>query len=863
MPRCPACAGDIREPAALRCPYCGAALAETLTRTADDGAAGFHIRPIDGARLAPGRILGSRYRVVSFLGHGSGGEVYRAEDLRLGVPVALKLLSADGAHAREGLVRLASEVLLARGIAHPNVCRVYDIGEADGWHYLSMEYVDGETLASLHHRIGRLPDEKALDVARQLCAGLAAAHEHGVLHRDLKPSNIMLDGRGRVRILDFGLAIRSGEREIREIAGTPAYMAPEQLSGEPITERTDMYALGLVLYELFAGRPVFAARTFADRLHAGALATLDVTGRMLDARIVETIRSCLALDPGGRPSSALSVAAALPLGDSIAAALAEGRVPPPDMVAAATPDGGLRPAVAWSLLAAAVAVTLAVASRAEVLTVAPSELPKPLEVLAERSRQILAGVGAVSTPLDREYWIDTATGGAGAASLRFVYRQSSQLLVPQNLFHVVTESDPALNAQGMAIVTLDPAGRLRGFSRIPDLPGVEGRPVSMWSDLFGAAGLDLAEFTQVFPADRPLVKHDTVIGWTRGAAAVPSTTVLAAALDGNPVHFEIDPASTLRPARVPITTYRSPLAETALWAVVVVVFATAIVMASRNLRAGEGDLAGARVLAIVMFCGGFLSLILRAHHLPDPLDEVILVLSTSGWSFVWASFSWLAYVSFEPHVRRLWPHTLVSWTRMLSGRVRDSLIGRDVLIGVLTGTIIAAALLLRVEFSDGARPEYLSAPALEALRSSRHFASRILYAALDGLQFSLGAFYMLLLLRLILRRTWIAVLALLVLGAAINGNVSSPWPVIYALSTGALFVTLVLKFGLLAGVVTVMCERLLTRLPITLDPGAWYFGSSMAVVLLVLAAAVCGFTLAQARRPAPSGRAAGFDLRPS
>jgi Protein kinase domain len=862
MPRCPACSGDIREAAALRCPYCGAALAETLTRTADGGPAGVHFRPIDGARLAPGRILGSRYRVVSFLGHGSGGEVYRAEDLRLGVPVALKLLSADGAHAREGLARLASEVLLARGIAHPNVCRVYDIGEADGWHYLSMEYVDGETLASLHHRIGRLPDEKALDVARQLCAGLAAAHEHGVLHRDLKPSNIMLDGRGRVRILDFGLAIRSGDGEIREIAGTPAYMAPEQLSGEPITERTDMYALGLVLYELFAGHPVFAARTFADRRHGGDLATLDVTGRMLDARVVETIKSCLARDPGARPSSALRVAAALPLGDSIAAALAEGRVPPPDMVAAATPDGGLRPAVAWPLLGAAVAVTLVVASRGAVLTVAPSELPKAPEVLADRSRQILAGVGDVSTPADREFWIDTADDGTGAASLRFVYRQSSQLLVPQNLFHVVTESDPALNARGMAIVTLDPEGRLRGFSRIPEASG-ESRPVSVWSDLFGAAGLDLAEFTQVVPADRPLVKHDTVIGWTRGAGAVPSTTVLAAALDGNPVHFEIDPASTLRPARVPITTYRSPLSETALWAVVVVVFATAIVMASRNLRAGEGDLAGARVLAVVMFCGGFLSLILRAHHLPDPLDEVILALSTSGWSFVWASFSWLAYVSFEPHVRRLWPHTLVSWTRLLSGRGRDSLIGRDVLIGVLTGAVIAAALLLRVEFSDGARLAYLSAPALEALRSSRHFASRVLYAALDGLQFSLGAFYMLLLLRLILRRTWIAVPALLVLGATINGNVSSPWPVIYALSTGALFVTIVLRFGLLAGVVAVVCERLLTRLPITLEPAAWYFGSSMAVVLLVLAAGIWGFTLAQARRPAPSGRAAGFDLRPS
>jgi serine/threonine protein kinase len=120
-----------------------------------------------------------------------------------------------------------------------------------------MGLVDGERLESLLRRIGRLPAEKALDMARQICAGLAAAHDRGVLHRDLKPSNIMVDGRGRTRILDFGLAVPSGEWTIGEIAGTPAYMAPEQVVGERATERTDVYALGLVLYELYAGRRLF------------------------------------------------------------------------------------------------------------------------------------------------------------------------------------------------------------------------------------------------------------------------------------------------------------------------------------------------------------------------------------------------------------------------------------------------------------------------------------------------------------------------------------------------------------------------------------------------------------------------------
>jgi serine/threonine-protein kinase len=154
-------------------------------------------------RFLPGRLLASRYRIIALLGKGGMGEVYRADDLTLGQAVALKFLSEDASRDEGLLERFRNEVRIARRVSHPNVCRVYDVGEVDGHTFFTMEYVDGEDLASLLRRIGRLPQDKALDIARQLCAGIAAAHAKGVLHRDLKPGNVMLTKSG-TKLLDFG-----------------------------------------------------------------------------------------------------------------------------------------------------------------------------------------------------------------------------------------------------------------------------------------------------------------------------------------------------------------------------------------------------------------------------------------------------------------------------------------------------------------------------------------------------------------------------------------------------------------------------------------------------------------------------------
>ena len=260
---------------------------------------------IPAGGFTPGTILADRYRVIGLLGRGGMGEVYRADDLKLGQPVALKFLPPKLAQDPVRRERFFAEVRITRQLSHPNICRVYDIGEIDGRHFLSMEFIDGEDLASLLKRIGHLSSEKALDIARQLAAGLAAAHERGVLHRDLKPANIMLDGHGRVRITDFGLAVAvEDESHSAEIAGTPAYMAPEQLQRQPIDGRVDIFAYGVAAYELLTNQKPFPGETpdeiLGKQMERSGLISPSKHNPEIPAAMEKVILKCLERDPNKR-----------------------------------------------------------------------------------------------------------------------------------------------------------------------------------------------------------------------------------------------------------------------------------------------------------------------------------------------------------------------------------------------------------------------------------------------------------------------------------------------------------------------------------------------------------------------------------
>jgi len=528
-------------------------------------------------------VLADRYRIVALVGRGGMGEVYRAEDLRLGQPVALKFLPADVAQNADQLARFHQEVRVARQVSHPNVCRVYDIAEAESGDggkarlcFLSMEYVDGEDLASLLRRIGRLPADKALELARQLCAGLSAAHDRGVLHRDLKPANVLIDGRGRVRIADFGLAGLAEEQRDRDvIAGTPGYMAPEQYAGLGTSTRTDVYALGLVLYEMFTGKAAFSAidaERFARSSDSSPVTSPSTLIPDIDPAVERVIVRCLERDPGRRPSSAIAVAAALPGGDPLAAALAAGETPSPEMVAAAGDERSLSPRVGLACLAAVAVGLIAfvwMSQRTTLLSLVTME--KGPEALADRARTIVSSVGYTEKPADFAYgygldddylqfisdhdrsvnrW-ETVRIGQPAA-VWFWYRESPRHLRPLAFgagLRQVTPDDPPQTGPGMVSIVIDPAGRLTRFKAITqpvvseavEAAGAHSRAEPDWRTLFALAQLPIERFTATPSQWAPPVYADVRAAWDGVYPEQPNVKIRveAAAVAGKPVYFEI------------------------------------------------------------------------------------------------------------------------------------------------------------------------------------------------------------------------------------------------------------------------------------------------------------------------------------
>jgi Protein kinase domain len=901
MSNCPTCATEL--PAESRfCLACGTALDASLSATLlqiegqapAPGRTSKPARPatpdsprflssdesLDQANFVPGAVLAGRYRIVGLLGRGGMGEVYRADDLKLALPVAIKLLPERLAGDGAALARFHREVRIARQVSHPNVCRVFDIGEAEGLHFLSMEYIDGEDLASLLRRIGRLPEDKALEIARQLCAGLAAAHDNGVLHRDLKPANVMIDGRGRARIMDFGLAVLGDQFNGELFAGTPAYMAPEQLAGKEVTPQSDIYALGLVLYEIFTGKRAFDDSNLAELLRKREQAKPLVPSslvREIDPLTERVIMRCLEKDARSRPASALQVAASLPGGDPLQAALAAGETPSPEMVAAAQETGALRPAAAVACLAAfliGLAMIVFLSDKVKLHRYVPFD--KSADVLADRADTIIKRFGYTDAAKDRVYGFSRNSGylqyvidhdnsaarwqmlAAGRPwGIVYWYRQSPQRLRPSN-YWTVTFSDPPVAESGMINVMLDTNGRLVDFFSFP--PVIDAAPAASfdWAALFAAAELDMADFKPAESQWAPPVAYDQRAAWEGVFPEQPQIPlrIEAAAYRGKPVYFEMIGPWT-RPARLGggELSARDRILQFLILTIIIGCGIGGGLLARRNLQLGRGDRRGASRMALYILVVSVLGWVFAANHPPisSPINGIAPMawVTPIVWSLYTVSFLWLFYIALEPYLRQRWPHRIVSWSRLLVGRLRDPLVGRDLLIGSLFGLAIVLT-----DYASFLVPKWMGlAPIVprsinsDTLLSLHHLFGQFCQMQVESLVTGFGTMILILLCYLGVRREWLAVAAVWLLLVSVRVLGEGAFSFESMLSIGmqlALFIVVLMRYGLLAGIVA----QFFTwwwHFPMTMDFSAWYAGSGQFAILIAMGLAVYGFYTCLAR----------------
>ena len=329
-------------------------------------------------------------------------------------------------------------------------------------------------------------------------------------------------------------------------------------------------------------------------------------------------------------------------------------------------------------------------------------------------------------------------------------------------------------------------------------------------------------------------------------------------MHGTPVYFEVRGKSkSIDSPRSALSTGRGPAAEAFVVFMTVLLSGVAALMARGNLRREASDRAGARKLGAFVLAGSLVSSVSQAHHASVATDEILLVMSLAGRALLLACLVWLIYLALEPGVRRLWPHTLITWTRVISGRVRDPLVGRDVLVGVALGVTLIGA---RVALTGEPALNGSLFPALDSLRSARHVLAAFALLAVQAPEYAFVALFSVLIVRAVVRHTVVAA----ILGAALVSIttvdlVQDSWVLVLSTLLGGLaLVTVVLRVGLLALTVTLLVQMLLARLPITLDTTAWYYESSLLTLLVIsgLAAYGCLVLVQAAPRRSPANKLA-------
>lgn len=822
-----------------------------------------------------GTMIGGRYRLVSPLGRGGMGIVYRAEDTELGQTIALKFLGAKLQDRPDAIEFVRREVRTARQITHPNVVRIFDIGQAEGETFISMEFVAGEDLESLVRRVGPLPGPKVLQIAQQLAGGLAAAHEAGILHRDLKPANVMIDGAGNVRVLDFGIASPvDDEAALRKLSGTPGFMAPELIAGEKPSRQSDLFAWGIVIYFAAMGRLPKAGDLSREEEAEQLLVTAGVP-----SEVAGCIRSCLQADPARRPRSAQELVAALAGGEALGRAVKAGQMPSPELVAAAT-SWQPSTAIVDALLAAGcllLLLILLVADR-DTLFLTRCGLVKSPEVLQDTAEQVLTSLGysAPVGPVLTGVTLDTdclqyvrdhqdipnrwqKVAGGEIPAVAFWYRQGDPRLPPPGLlgesgFAQIRDVQP-----GTATVRLDGRGKLLSLQLVDGDSGEQ--PVAdapNWEQLFELAGLNWADFREAPDSLSPPLFADAVHTWEGAFVGVESerVRVTVASLRNKVVFFEADQPWELGRLSGAVATKqisRFLALRTALW---LVVTSVAAMLAWRHVRPGHVDWLGTwRVAAGVLALGGVNWLVGSRHSF------VVAEELTSAFEWLQAivfcgAIAGVGYLAVEPAARRWWPWSIITVRRLLDGRVLEQGIWADVLLGVVVGL---SCLLLRQLGTLLNQLLGVSVSGLNEFDPSQnlldHFGLR--YKVAVFITAMLGAVLeSLLMLTLVVAVKRLAkstlptiltvVVVLTVLGILERGMVSPVDWLMRAVLIG-IEAWILVRFGLLPTMVAMAVFYAVNNSPITLDWSRWYAATGFAVVTTVTGILVLSWRLARAR----------------
>jgi serine/threonine-protein kinase len=650
-----------------------------------------------------------------------------------------------------------------------------------------------------------------------------------------------------------------------------------------VSVQSDLYSLGLILYEMFTGRPTHEAKSLADLVehHRNGSVSLptDLVAEM-DPAVERVILRCLERDPAMRPGGVAIVAAGLPGGDPLAAALAAGETPTPEMVAAAGAETGLEPLAArLALIGVVVALVVAGVLAQKTLLINQASYDLPPQVLKDRAERLLEHLGYADAPVDSAYdfehdpadWIEIRRADAAVAELsgaerqarlrdgtwpvgRFWYRRSPEHLVANHFgdqqfdlsWGRVRLNAPAWNLPGEAGVRLDPQGRLRWFRRIPTPSDDPVTGAAPWGDWFDEErlGFRLDDLTPTEPPMPPPDMADAVMAW-RGAWPDNGEPlrVIAAAYRGRPTYFEV--LHEDEPHGAFAGSSRFVRGAELAYGLLLFVQIVSVVMGWRNLRRGRCDRRGAFRFAMATLLMSALVWLLLSNHVLDVQEKRLWDLGLAQAVYL-AGLYWLYYIALEPYTRRLWPQTLITWTRLLGGRFRDPLVGRDLLLGALAGCMGFICLELNVLapawLGLEAPPLIVSPP--EVLRGSAslvgHAISQTLFVIFVGLVHLL----LMLVLNLTLRNRWLGGAAYVIVITGLLGLLREGAPQVAWAPLGVFVVlifVLMTRLGLLAVFAMLLTSKLLETTPLGADLGVWYAPNGLFMLGLIVAMVVYGY----------------------